>query len=69
MQMMQNAFANTSSSLMIAKVQGNIVDILYPPLSAMEVTTANDSGGITRGMIVGLCSIIAAEVFYYRSNL
>ena len=63
MQMMQNAFANTSSSLMIAKVQGNIVDILYPPLSAMEVTTAMIGGGITRGMIVGLCSIIAAEVF------
>ena len=30
MQMLQNAFANTSSSLMIAKVQGNIVDILLP---------------------------------------
>jgi ABC-2 type transport system permease protein len=40
MQILQNAFANTSSSLMIAKVQGNIVDILYPPLSPMEVTAA-----------------------------
>lgn len=32
MAMAQNAFANTSSSVVIAKVQGNIVDILMPPL-------------------------------------
>jgi ABC-2 type transport system permease protein len=50
MQILQNAFANTSSSLMIAKVQGNIVDILYPPLSPMEVTAAMLLGAITRGL-------------------
>ena len=33
MSMVQNAFANTSSSLMISKVQGNIVDVLMPPIS------------------------------------
>src|SRR3954451_6728077 len=38
MAMAQNAFANTSSSLIIAKVQGNIVDSLMPPLSATELT-------------------------------
>ena len=37
MTMVQNAFANTSSSITIAKVQGNIVDILMPPLSAGEM--------------------------------
>src|SRR3546814_3895849 len=31
MSMVQNAFANTSSSVMIAKIQGNIVDVLMPP--------------------------------------
>jgi ABC-2 type transport system permease protein len=36
----QNAFANTSSSLIIAKVQGNIVDLLMPPLSPLEQTVA-----------------------------
>jgi ABC-2 type transport system permease protein len=33
MTVIQNAFANTSSSIMISKVQGNIVDTLMPPLS------------------------------------
>ncbi len=54
MSMMQNAFANTSSSLVIAKVQGNIVDILMPPLSATELTLGICGGGVTRGMLVGL---------------
>ena len=38
MAMVQNAFANTSSSIVISKVQGNIVDSLMPPLSAAELT-------------------------------
>src|SRR5512134_1642685 len=38
MAIMQNAFANTSSSLVISKVQGNIVDSLMPPLTAHELT-------------------------------
>ena len=33
-----NAFANTSSSILISKVQGNIVDVLMPPLSEYELT-------------------------------
>jgi ABC-2 type transport system permease protein len=53
MSMTQNAFANTSSSLTIAKTQGNIVDILMPPLSAGEVTMALTLGGATRGLVVG----------------
>ena len=63
MQMMQNAFANTSSSIMISKMQGNIVDLLYPPLSAIEVTVAMLSGGITRGLVVGVVSISVSIVF------
>jgi ABC-2 type transport system permease protein len=54
MTMTQNAFANTSSSLVIAKVQGNIVDLLMPPLSPLEVTLAIVLGGMTRGLVVGL---------------
>lgn len=50
----QNAFANTSSSLLIAKVQGNIVDLLMPPLSAFEQTVAIALGGMARGLIVGV---------------
>src|SRR5204863_5263656 len=50
----QNAFANTSSSLVIGKVQGNIVDVLLPPLSPAELTIGMALGGATRGAIVGL---------------
>lgn len=57
MTMIQNAFANTSSSILVAKVQGNIVDVLMPPLSAFELTTAWILGGATRGVAVGLVCI------------
>jgi ABC-2 type transport system permease protein len=54
MAMVQNAFANTSSSIMIAKIQGNIVDTLMPPLSPGELTCGFALGGMTRGLAVGL---------------
>jgi ABC-2 type transport system permease protein len=54
MAMTQNAFANTSSSLLIAKVQGNIVDVLMPPLSPLEQTLAFAIGGVVRGLLVGV---------------
>ncbi len=53
MTMVQNAFANTSSSMVIAKVQGNIVDILMPPLSPLELLLGFVIGGILRGVMVG----------------
>ena len=63
MTMVQNAFANTSSSMVIAKVAGNIVDILMPPLSALELYLGYVIGGIVRGLIVGLVvSIVVALV-------
>ena len=63
MTMIQNAFANTSSSILVSKVQGNIVDVLMPPLSAMELTMAWTLGGLTRGLIVGLAAGIAMMSF------
>jgi len=54
MAILQNAFANTSSSILIAKVQGNIVDTLMPPLSALELTLGFVGGGVTRGLLVGM---------------
>jgi len=59
----QNAFANTSSSLVIAKIQGNIVDTLMPPLSAHELTFAFAMGGATRGMLIGTVIITAMSSF------
>ena len=63
MQILQNSFMNTSSTIMISKVQGNIVDLLLPPLSNLELTIALSLGGIARGMIVGLASIITLYFF------
>src|SRR5262249_23721424 len=54
MAIVQNAFVNTSSSILISKIQGNIVDVLMPPLSAGELTLAFAAGGVTRGLAVGL---------------
>lgn len=54
MTVIQNAFANTSSSLVISKVQGNIVDTLMPPLSALELVLGYLAGGIARGVLVAV---------------
>jgi ABC-2 type transport system permease protein len=58
MAMMQNAFANTSSSIMISKVQGNIVDVLMPPLGPGELLAAFAAGGVTRGLVVGISTVV-----------
>ncbi len=58
MAVIQNAFANTMSSLMIAKVQGNIVDTLMPPLSAAELLIGYAAGGATRGFLCALALIV-----------
>ncbi len=63
MAMVQNAFANTSSSIVISKVQGNIVDILMPPLSPWELTLGVVGGGVTRGVLVGLTVALAMTLF------
>ncbi len=63
MAMAQNAFANTSSSILVAKVQGNIVDTLMPPFSAHELTLGFALGGMTRGVMVGL-AVVAAMAFF-----
>lgn len=63
MTMAQNAFANTSSSMVIAKVQGNIVDVLMPPLSPMELFLGYIAGGIARGLIVGAAGLFVISFF------
>jgi ABC-2 type transport system permease protein len=58
MAILQNAFANSSSSLIIAKVQGNIVDTLMPPLSTLDLMAGLVLGAISRGLVVGLFILI-----------
>ena len=63
MALAQNAFANTSSSIIIAKVQGNIVDVLMPPLSPFELSLGFIVGGVARGLAVGLVVAVSIAVF------
>jgi ABC-2 type transport system permease protein len=59
MSILSNAFQNSSSSIVIAKVQGNAVDFLMPPLSALELAIAFIVGAAARGLLVGAASLIA----------
>ena len=59
MGMIQNSFANTSSSLLIAKIQGTIVDVLMPPLSSGELMVAWIGGAVTRAWLVGFAVWLA----------
>lgn len=63
MAMAQNAFANTSSSLVIGKVQGTIIDVLMPPLAPWEILTGYMVGGVLRGLTVGLVCVIVLVPF------
>ena len=63
MAIIQNAFANSSSSLLVSKVQGNVVDILMPPLSPAELNIGITMGGLTRGMFVGAGTFLGMSVF------
>ena len=60
MTVIQNAFANTSSSIASAKVGGNIVDTLMPPLSALELLVGYIAGAVARGMIVAVVITVGA---------
>lgn len=63
MTMAQNAFANTSSSMVISKVQGNIVDVLMPPLSSAEIFVGYITGSIVRGLSVGFFTSLVLSLF------
>jgi ABC-2 type transport system permease protein len=53
MAMLQNAFANSSSSLIQSKITGNIIFILLPPMAAGEIFTAYLLASMVRGLVVG----------------
>lgn len=63
MSMAQNAFANTSSSITIAKVQGTMVDTLMAPLSPAELLAGYITGGVLRGLLVGAVSLVGLSFF------
>ncbi|MFX0544082.1 ABC transporter permease [Roseovarius sp. S1116L3] len=63
MTVIQNAFANTSSSIVIGKVQGNIVDTLMPPLSPAELVLGYLVGAVGRGLCVAIAIALGLMLF------
>lgn len=63
MTVIQNAFANSSSSLIQSKVTGNIIFLLLSPLSHLEVYLAFMLAAVVRGMTVGLGVFLVATLF------
>jgi len=58
MSIIQNAFANTASTLVISKIQGNIVDTLMPPLSGLEMVIGYTLGGVVRGVAIAIAVMV-----------
>ena len=63
MSVLQNAFANSSSSLIQSKVMGNIIFILITPISYLEFFIAFLAASVIRGVFVGLC-IYLVSIFF-----
>jgi ABC-2 type transport system permease protein len=63
MSLLQNAFANSSSSLIQSKITGNIIFVLLTPLSALEIFTAYVLAAAVRGMLVGLGVLLVTVSF------
>ena len=65
MTVIQNAFANTSSSLIQSKVMGSIVFILLPPFSALEMFLSYIGAAVLRGLAVGV-GVFMLAYFYVQ---
>lgn len=63
MSVLQNAFSNSSSSLIQSKVTGNIVFVLLPPISYMEFFAAYVAASVVRGLVVGTGVLFATFWF------
>jgi ABC-2 type transport system permease protein len=60
---MQNAFANSSFSLLVGKMQGTIVDYLMPPISAGELLAGLIGAAVTRAFLVGFAVWLVMSVW------
>ena len=63
MSVLQNSFANSSSSLIQSKVTGNLIFVLLPPLSALDLFAAYVAGAMVRGIVVGLGVFVVTLIF------
>jgi ABC-2 type transport system permease protein len=68
MSVLQNAFANSSSSLIQSKITGNLIFVLLPPLSPVDLFAAYVLGAMVRGLTVGL-GVYAVTLWFDPSLL
>ena len=68
MAMLQNAFANSASSLIQSKISGSIIFVLLSPLSFMEIFVAYVLASIVRGILVGI-GVYLATLIFFESNI
>lgn len=68
MSVLQNAFANTSSSLIQSKISGNLIFLLLSPLSHIEIFTAYVSAAVVRGVCVGI-GVWVATIWFIPLHL
>ena len=62
MSVLQNSFANASSSLIQSKITGNLIFVLLPPLSPLDMYAAYVLGAMVRGLVVGLGVFIVTQL-------
>jgi ABC-2 type transport system permease protein len=63
MSLLQNAFANSSSSLIQSKITGNIIFMLLPPISYHEFYAAYVAAAVLRGLFVGIGVLLVSILF------
>ena len=63
MSVLQNAFANSSSSMIQSKITGNLIFVLLPPLSPLEIFGAYVLGAVVRGIVVGFGVLLVTVWF------
>ena len=70
MSLIGQSFSHTVSSFMIGKMQGNIVDMLYAPLSALEVSFAIILAAVTRSLVIAIISVVVfsmiIDIYFYN---
>ena len=63
MQVIQQAFSHSSSSILMGKVMGNIIDLIGSPLSAAEVTLGIILASVTRSLFISIVSVVSFNFF------
>ena len=68
MSVLQNAFANSSSSMIQSKITGNLIFVLLPPLSPLDMYAAYVLGAMLRGIVVG-AGVLAVTAWFAPLSL